>query len=91
MPKKHRRGKAKFKARGKFKPLVAAQVSQRPEALPVSSAQVSAAKQMSAAKPQATMAEMATRYGYVLTELKYIGIIVGAMFLLLIVLSFFIR
>lgn len=91
MPKKHRRGKAKFKARGKFKPLVAAKVSQRPEALPISSTQVTTTKQMSAAKPLATMAEMATRYRYVLTELKYIGIIAGAMFLLLVILSFFIH
>lgn len=85
MPKKSRKSRAKYKAQRKLKPLAAREAVRHPESLPVLS------KQMPAAKPPMTVAEATTRYRYVIPELRRIGIIAGAMFLLLVVLSFFLR
>ncbi len=91
MSKRPRRSKAKFKARGKFKQFSATGISQRAESPMVPAAHLPATRQVSGFKPLVTIADMAARYGYVLKELKYIGIVAGAMFVLLIILSFFFR
>ena len=87
MPKKsRRRGKfRKFKVQSKPTPLVAKAVVQPP------TPQAVLPKQAPATKPPMTVADMATRYQYVLPELRRIAIIAGVMFLIIVILSFFFR
>lgn len=85
MPKRTRRGKGKHKRSVKLRQLKAREVEQQVKPAPILS------KPATLAKPSVIEAEVSTRYQYVIVELKRIGIIAGAMFLLLIVLSFFLR
>jgi len=87
MPKRsRRRGKfKKFKVQSKPKPLVAKEVVQPPKP------QTVLPRQTPTTKPLVTVADLTTRYQYVFPELKRIGIIAGAMFLIIVILSFFLR
>lgn len=85
MPKKSRRGKGKFKKRLKLRQSVTKEAGERLKPVAILS------KPTVLPKVSAGRVEVGVRYQYVMVELKRIGIIAGAMFLLLIVLSFFLR
>lgn len=87
MPKRsRRRGKfKKFKVQSKPSPLAAK------EAVQPTTSQAVLPKQTPAAKPLTTLTDLTTRYQYVVPEMIRIAIIAGAMFLILVILSFFLR
>jgi hypothetical protein len=85
MTKKSRRSRLKHKRRGSPKPLAVKEAGQRPQSLPLPP------KQAPAARPPITVAERSERYQYVLSDLKRALVIAGALLLLLIALSFFLR
>ena len=81
MPKKSRRSKAKAKHRER---LAKATIEERhPQ-----QAQPTTAKPQSTARISREVQDFTGRYGYVMTEVKRIGIFAGSIILVLIILSF---
>jgi len=86
MPKKSRRGKGKHKRSVKLRQLAAKGTERQPKPSFVSP------RLAALSKPSPVVeTDPGVRYRYVLVELKRIGIIAGIMFLLLILLSFFLK
>ena len=85
MTKKSRRSRLKHKKQSSRKPLAVKEAGQSRQVLPLSP------KQAPAARPPITVAERSERYHYVLSDLKRALVIAGALLLLLIALSFFLR
>jgi len=83
MAKKSKRAKAKHRARAINKAQV--QRSQQPEPLP---AGVPSPAQASPKVQPSKVQDLSNRYQYVLPEIKRIGIIAGAIILVIIILSF---
>ena len=83
MPKKSRRFKAKHRARVVNK--AQAELSQQPEPLP---AEVPSPTRVSPKVQPSKVQDLTSRYQHVMPEMKRIGIIAGAIILVLIVLSF---
>ena len=81
MPKKSRRARAKYRPGGQLAKRVARKHSQPTK--PVLESKTSA----SSVEPSTSPVQVA-RYRYVLPELRRIGIIAGALFVILIVLTF---
>lgn len=85
MPKKSRRGRAKHKRRGKLAQSRIRELRQHLEPVSLPS------RPVPSVRVPAGVADIGARYQYVLVELRRIGIIAGAMFLFLLILSFFLR
>jgi hypothetical protein len=85
MTKKSRKSRIRHKARHNLPPATSKAVDQRRQSLPT------LAKQAPVAKPLVTGAGLADRYRYVLSDAKRSLTIGGALILLLIILSFFLR
>jgi len=83
MPKKSRHSKAKHRARVVNK--AQAELSQQPEPLP---AEVPSPTRVSPKVQPSKVQDLTSRYQHVMPEMKRIGIIAGAIILVLIVLSF---
>lgn len=83
MTKKSRRTKAKHRARVVNK--AQAELSQQPEPLP---AEVPSPTRVSPKVQPSKVQDLTSRYQHVMPEMKRIGIIAGAIILVLIVLSF---
>jgi hypothetical protein len=88
MPRKSRKKRVRQKARHNPQPVAAKAVDQRRESLPTLARQT---RQAPVAKSLVTGAGLADRYRYVLSDARRSLIIGGALILLLIVLSFFLR
>jgi hypothetical protein len=88
MTRKSRKRRVKHKARHNPQPVAAKAVDQRRESLPTLARQT---RRAPAAKPLVTGTGLADRYWYVRSDAKRSLIIGGALILLLIVLSFFLR
>ena len=83
MPKKSRRAKAKHRA------AVARAVQERQPQQPTPpSAGISSAEMRSASRVPPKVPDLASRYQYVMPEVKRIGIIAGSIIVILIILSF---
>ncbi len=85
MPKKLRKGRAKYKGQGKPKFSTVKEVNQRPQPLPLQS------KEVPVAKSPITIGGQADRLRHVPQELRRILFIAGALLVLLIVLSLLLR
>ena len=85
MPKKSRKGRAKYKGRRRPKLARLNEVTQHPQALPLQS------KEVPLAKSPITIGGRADRLRHVPQELRRIAIIAGALFVLLIVLYLLLR
>jgi len=83
MAKKSKRTKAKHRARAANKAQV--ERSQRPEQMP---AGVPSPTQASLKVQPSRVQDLSNRYQYVIPEMKRIGIIAGAIILIIIILSF---
>jgi hypothetical protein len=88
MTKKSRKGRIKHKARHSRQPVAAKAVDQRRESLPTPARQT---RQAPVTRPLVTGAGLADRYWYVRSDARRSLIIGGALILMLIVLSFFLR
>ena len=84
MPKKSRRSKSKAKQRARMAKTVVEE--RHPQQV-----QPTTAKAQSPARISHEVQDFAGRYGYVMTEVKRIGIFAGSMILVIIILSFVLR